>query len=472
MSTRREFLKQAGATIGLLLISCKSPTPTPENQPVNRLEFEALNPESKIIGDKTAEQLLRPQIQPEEKVLAVMQFKGLSQKKAAAHTITIAAVGSDKAKKPSSYVIDSAGNTYGLLEIEGDDTKKDSSTMYFYFTAKDKKTYSLFEFNFKNFGLADAKFYDPLGTSIAPYTGSQGIQISSGLSQEAIKKIQDDLKNAGHTESRLMWKLFTIATSADRSFRLPTVTPTAAPSPTFTPRPSQDLSSPSKDAKVIEITGYTGLVRQQREPLDCELTLAAIIMEMKLGKSKESYGWEYTIDTAVGWKKNPHKGFRGNSRGQISLLPCEDQFHCNHGYGVYAEPLKKAFDRWNVKTEVEYAKSAKGSLPLLKLSQQEMAAEYRRLREHIDKGEPVIVWMAYDDSFKGQTRDEIDADLPPTDPLANYHLVMGEHVLLITGYEKNGNFIAIDPLIGGFVKMKSIPHWLDQFNGMRLVVQK
>lgn len=196
----------------------------------------------------------------------------------------------------------------------------------------------------------------------------------------------------------------------------------STPTPANTPTPASATLEPAKKTVLLRVP----LLAQAR-PLTCEAACARMVATF-LGKPAS----EARIQEQFGRDENPHKGFRGDVRGEFG-----DVFD----YGVYAEPVAKVLQSLGLNAKVRYGTG------------------YADLRDAIDKGQPVIVWLSLFDA-PGHY-----------DQPGGYRLVPGEHTYVVVGYDAAG-LVVNDPGKGGQqFHVRTIPHW-ELFDNMAVVVSK
>lgn len=119
---------------------------------------------------------------------------------------------------------------------------------------------------------------------------------------------------------------------------------------------------------------------------------------------------EQTFINSVPLAKNPHLGYRGNIDGAWGNTT---------DYGVYAGPLQPVLDAHGFNSEAFYSM---GDVTILK--------------QHLDAGRPVVVWLG----FWGDTRERLSDE-------GDYSVFSGMHVVTAMGYDANGVYV-MDPAKG------------------------
>lgn len=168
----------------------------------------------------------------------------------------------------------------------------------------------------------------------------------------------------------------------------------------------------------------------QQRGLSCEY--ASLSMAMAAFGAEVS---EYAFDEIVGWSANPHWGFRGDITGV---------WGGSDDYGVYAEPLAGAVERFGFWGDAFYGESANS------------------LTSRLDQGTPVLVWIG----LLGDT-----GFVEYADDGTSYLLAPGEHVVVAYDYDENGVYVA-DPASGGhrFYDWGWFMNMWNVFDGMALAV--
>ncbi len=188
---------------------------------------------------------------------------------------------------------------------------------------------------------------------------------------------------------------------------LPTATVTTVPIPTL------EASPPSKKHLPAEIVLRDVPIGRQTRALNCEFQTASDLAWYH----GRPFTWE-EIYNYVGHDVggNPHKGFVGRSiddkPGQLYPM----------GYGVYAEPIARAFAQLGLEAKVFYNQSREW------------------LMAQLADGRPVMVWATNDMTIRPVatwvTADGTTAKGVP-----------GEHTYLAVGYDSRGVWL-IDPWDG------------------------
>lgn len=214
-----------------------------------------------------------------------------------------------------------------------------------------------------------------------------------------------------------------------------TPAPTMTPSPTITPSPT--LTPPLPRKVMIGVPLAT-----QSYNLDCELAAAAMALTYFNPNPPEGYTtWEEYLVKEIPRDCNPYKGFRGSING-IASTRCDPPY----GYGVYAHPIAKVLKEAGFE-----AQAIKGMT-------------YGQLKQEIDKGHPVVVWISWQDK-------PVITETPENG--TPYPLVYGEHAVLVIGYSEgpNGkiNFYYNDPSGWHYSRVR-FPRWED-FENMALVIK-
>jgi uncharacterized protein YvpB len=155
----------------------------------------------------------------------------------------------------------------------------------------------------------------------------------------------------------------------------------------------------------------------QTKNLSCESAAIKMVLE----KFKQ-YPTEDEIQSKFIYNKNPYKGFRGNVNG--APLGFTD-------YGAYAEPVAQVFAQFGIPTEIHYA----------------INEQY--LKEIVQKGKPVIIWVNRTEKSPRIKYEIIDGQ--------KVKLISGEHVVVVEGYQ-NGKWLINDP-------------WSKSINGKKIAEQ-
>lgn len=212
----------------------------------------------------------------------------------------------------------------------------------------------------------------------------------------------------------------------------------------------EDEANPSfprpVNTKEIKING-------QNYPISCELAVSAEAISYVLGHSGIKIPFEGDIEELlvreIPKDPNPNKGFRGDVTKPQSL----------ENYGVYAPPLQKLLEEFDIPSEVIYL----GEDP------------YASLEELINKGYPVVIWLSWSRGQAVVKTDFIGEE--PNITKEEYKLIPGEHTVLVVGVRRiNGrrSFLVMDPLPqneGSMYWLRGFPRW-EEFDYMRLVVGK
>ncbi|MDI3339458.1 MAG: LysM peptidoglycan-binding domain-containing protein [Sphaerobacter sp.] len=184
-----------------------------------------------------------------------------------------------------------------------------------------------------------------------------------------------------------------------------------------------------QDGKVM-LQGMPTL--RQSLPLSCESAAASIATAYWGNQISE---WVFIENLPS--HPNPHYGFRGSMTGA---------FGGTRDYGVYAEPLAEILQRYGFVGEVFYAQ---GNADLLK--------------QQIDQGRPVVVWITNMASVQQRTYAWYDGE--------RFALVPQEHAVVVYGYDAEQVYI-VDPGDGAYRSLS----WDDflrswgYFDGMSLAV--
>ena len=148
----------------------------------------------------------------------------------------------------------------------------------------------------------------------------------------------------------------------------------------------------------------------QRRNLSCEYASVYIATSAYGMGIPEAVFYDSVVGAA-----NPHVGYRGNIDGEWGNTT---------DYGVYPEPLLPILDVYGFRGEVLYA-----------------FGDTDVLRQRLDAGQPVIVWLGY----WGDTRERL-ADA------GSYSLASGIHVVVAYGYDDDVVHIS-NPATGQFERI-------------------
>lgn len=148
----------------------------------------------------------------------------------------------------------------------------------------------------------------------------------------------------------------------------------------------------------------------QERNLSCEYASAFIATSSFGNGIPESEFWDRIPVT-----KNPHNGYRGDIDGPWGGYD---------DYGIYPEPLVPVLNDWGFVGEVFYG-----------------MYDPSLLKDHLDAGHPVIVWLA----LWGDTGQRFNDD-------GTYTVFAGEHVVVAYGYDAHGVYIS-DPAKGTYKVM-------------------
>jgi len=150
----------------------------------------------------------------------------------------------------------------------------------------------------------------------------------------------------------------------------------------------------------------------QEHNLSCEAAATRMVLA-HFGINRD----EQEILKLLGRDPNPHKGFRGDVDGVLGF----------ENYGVYAEPVARVFRNLGLQAQVRYRTS------------------YDEIRTSLNSGNVVIVWLSKRDN-------------PPVREEKTYRLILGEHVVVIVGYDSTG-FWVNDPWKGRHYHIVEIKNW-------------
>jgi len=148
-------------------------------------------------------------------------------------------------------------------------------------------------------------------------------------------------------------------------------------------------------------------VYKQQHNLSCESSAAAMAANFFGVQVSEA-----EILAALPRNENPNYGFRGNVDGQYGGII---------DYGVYAEPMRQVMAQ-------------------LGLSVTPLEGGVQEIRHHIRQGKLLLAWVTYD--LEIQTPKRVTLSDGQTVTLVPY-----QHVVLVTGYNRNGLWIN-DPYTG------------------------
>jgi LysM repeat protein/uncharacterized protein YvpB len=148
----------------------------------------------------------------------------------------------------------------------------------------------------------------------------------------------------------------------------------------------------------------------QERNLSCEYASAFIATSSFGDGIPESVFWDQ-----IPQKKNPHNGYRGDIDGPWGGYD---------DYGIYPEPLVPVLNDWGFVGDVFYG-----------------MYDPSLLKDHLDAGHPVIVWLA----LWGDTGQRFNDD-------GSYTVFAGEHVVVAYGYDAGGVYIS-DPAKGVYKLM-------------------